>query len=115
RVLLILAWITGVPAVSSQEVSTFYIGHSLSDQIAEMVESMCDLSEKDIFTFAYQSIPGSPLRWSWGVKDREDFTAVPPRFYPFHDDDFGLPSGNHNVLVLTESVPRQRNFDWGIS
>ncbi len=97
------------------QINTFYIGHSLSDQIGEMVKSMSDQQAGTQFTFGYQSIPGAPLRWQWDRKTAQDYSALPPYLYPFYDVNDGLASGDYDQLVLTESVPRQLANDWGIS
>ncbi len=94
---------------------TFYIGHSLSDQIGEMVKSMTESSSSSTFQLGYQSIPGAPLRWQWNRKNQLDYNAVPPFLYGFYDAHNGLASGKYAQLVLTESVPRQSQHEWGIS
>ncbi|MFV0416527.1 MAG: hypothetical protein ACK5NG_09200, partial [Chthoniobacterales bacterium] len=54
------------------------------------------------FSFRYQDIPGAPLRWQWGEKDRNS------EFEPHYGGQYHthLPSGEFNVMVLTDSVPR---------
>ena len=90
----------------AQTPRAFYIGHSLSDQIPDMVQSLSDDDPSVLFSWAYQSIPGAPLRWHWDRKNAMDFLENPPQFYAFYNADNGLPAGSYDVLVLTESVPR---------
>jgi hypothetical protein len=91
----------------AQSPKTFYIGHSLSDQIPDMVASLSnDHPELSFDDWRYQTIPGSPLRWSWETKDRDDYSPAHPFLYPFHHPVYGLPAGGYDILVLTESVPR---------
>lgn len=90
----------------AQSPRTFYIGHSLSDQIPDMVQSLSDDHDETVFSWAYQSIPGAPLRWQWDRKDADDYEGNPPQFYGFHDPEGGLPTGQFDALVLTEAVPR---------
>lgn len=97
----------------AQEVKAFYIGHSLSDQIPDMVQSLADDHENTEFDWVYQSIPGAPLRWQWQRKDLNDYGINPPYYYGFYHPTGGLPSGDVDVLVLTESVPRHWT-EWGI-
>lgn len=84
--------------------NAFYVGHSLSDQIAEMVMSMSQSHSTVDFDFAYQSIPGAPLRWNWD--HGATFTPIPPHFYGYNHPTEGLPKGVFTTLVLTEAVPR---------
>lgn len=82
----------------------FYIGHSLSDQIAEMLMSMTKNHPTINFDAVYQTIPGSPLRWNWD--NGAAYTPSPPFYYGYNDPVGGLPNGTFTTLVLTESVPR---------
>lgn len=92
--------------ISAQtSINAFYIGHSLSDQIPDMVKSLSDDAALS-FNWAYQWIPGAPLRWQWQRKDALDYDPIPPHYRAFYDAQFGLAGGNFEVLVLTESVPR---------
>ncbi len=93
-------------SLSQDPVNAFYIGHSLSDQIPDMVKSLADDHAEVSFDWSYQSIPGAPLRWQWQRKDVNDYENNPPYYYGFYDAEGGLRSGDYNVLVLTESVPR---------
>ncbi len=105
-IFITLLLITGSSQVFSQSINSFYIGHSLSDQIPDMVKSLA-VDHSDVeFDWVYQSIPGAPLRWQWDRKEENDYVANPPYYYPFYDQEGGLPAGNFNTLVLTESVPR---------
>lgn len=105
---LLIHWLlltsTLLPA---QNKKVFYIGHSLSDQIPEMVKSLADAHPNvKMNGWAYQSIPGSPLRYNWDAKKRNDYTPIPPHIQPFYHPQNGLANGQFEVLVLTESVPR---------
>lgn len=92
--------------VSAQTINTYYVGHSLSDQIPDMVKSLSNDHSETQFDWVYQSIPGAPLRWQWDRKDAMDYDPLDPHYYGFYDAQFGLASGNFDVLVLTEAVPR---------
>ena len=92
--------------LQAQSPKAFYIGHSLSDQIPDMVQSLSDDEPIVSFAWAYQSIPGAPLRWQWDRKEAMDYTENPPQFLAFYNHTVGLPSGDYDVLILTESVPR---------
>jgi hypothetical protein len=90
----------------AQTPKTFYVGHSLTDQIPDMVQSLSDDHTSVDFSWVYQSIPGAPLRWQWDRKDADDYYPIPPNYYGFYDTTYGLPSGGFDILILTESVPR---------
>ncbi len=92
--------------IKAQDVKAFYVGHSLSDQIPDMVKSLADDHLDVDFDWAYQGIPGAPLRWQWERKDADDYVANPPFYYGFYDEHGGLPVGDFDVMVLTEAVPR---------
>lgn len=92
--------------LNAQAPRTFYIGHSLSDQIPDMVQSLSNDDPDVEFSWVYQSIPGAPLRWQWDRKDAMDYGEIVPNYYGFYDPDNGLPTGDFDVLVLTEAVPR---------
>ena len=92
--------------LQAQQPKTFYVGHSLSDQIPDMVQSLSNDAVGVDFSWVYQSIPGAPLRWQWERKDMNDYTPNPPQYYGFYDAVGGLPVGDFDVLVLTEAVPR---------
>lgn len=94
-------------------IKTFFIGHSLTDYLPEMVKSMTEQAGTADFDWAFQSIPGAPLRWQWERMAENDYGALPPHFVGFYDPVFGLPAGNYDALVLTESVPRHWT-EWGI-
>lgn len=103
-----LVWTFFIPTLlfAQTEINGFYVGHSLSDQIPDMVKSLADDHTDFVFDWAYQSIPGAPLRWQWQRKDAMDYDANPPYYYGFYDADGGLPTGDYDILILTESVPR---------
>ena len=103
----VLLFISGLfTYLQAQTPKTFYIGHSLSDQIPDMVQSLSNDHNDVDFSWVYQSIPGAPLRWQWDRKDANDYTPIPPNYYAFYDQTYGLPAGDFDVLVLTEAVPR---------
>jgi len=106
--LLIIFSINSV--LHAQNINAFYIGHSLSDQIPDMVKSLADDHEGVQFDWAYQGIPGAPLRWQWERKYAQDYIPNPPYYYGFYDTAGGLPTGDFDVLVLTESVPRYGEY-----
>lgn len=81
-------------------VKPFYIGHSLTDYIPEMIASWTNMD------WGFQSIPGAPLRWQWQRMAAADLGSYPPHEVTFYDPDYGLPRGDYSALVLTESVPR---------
>lgn len=110
---LLLFFISMQNMSMAQPQKAFYIGHSLSDQIPDMVKSLSDYHPSVSFDWVYQSIPGAPLRWQWQRKENNDYGPNYPYFAGFYDEDYGLPAGNFNVLVLTESVPRHW-APWGI-
>jgi hypothetical protein len=99
--------------LNAQTTKAFYIGHSLSDQIPDMVKSLADDHPDVGFDWAYQSIPGAPLRWQWQRKDANDYEGNPPYYYAFYNQEGGLPSGGFDIMVLTEAVPRHWS-EWGI-
>jgi hypothetical protein len=90
----------------AQTVKAFYVGHSLSDQIPDMVKSLSDDHPTVDFNWVYQSIPGAPLRWQWERKAANDYRTIDPHYYGFYNTTNGLPNGKFDVMVLTESVPR---------
>lgn len=89
-----------------QSTKAFYVGHSLSDQIPDMVQSLSDDADALTFDWVYQSIPGAPLRWQWERKEADDFIPVDPHVYGFYDEENGLPNRTFDLLILTEAVPR---------
>lgn len=95
---------------SQDNLKAFYIGHSLSDGIIDMVNSLSADHPSLDFSFRYQTIPGSPLRWNWQAKDRDDYTVNNPFYCGFYHEEYGLSAGDFDVLVLTESVPRYRSI-----
>lgn len=97
-------------AATSQSPRVFYIGHSLSDQIPDMVQSLSNDHPNVNFSWVYQGIPGAPLRWQWDRKGPRDYNPIPPNYYGFYDENNGLAAGGFDVLVLTESVPRYQQI-----
>ncbi len=106
KALIFLLFFTVQVSLQAQSVNAFYMGHSLSDGVVDMVKSLSDDDEEVNMNFRYQTIPGSPLRWNWQAKDRQDYTLNLPFYSGFYHPAYGLPSGNFNVFVMTESVPR---------
>ena len=87
---------------TEKEIRAFYIGHSLMSDIPSMTKALAESGGHTKFTFRHQDIPGAPLRWQWGEKDRKaDFEPQYGGRYHIH-----LPKGGFNVLVVTDSVPR---------
>lgn len=97
----------------AQQQQVFYIGHSLSDQIPDMCKSLSDDHPQVDMDWRYQWIPGAPLRWQWQRMAAQDYQGNPPHYYAFYHPSQGLPSGQFDVMVLTESVPRTY-APWGI-
>lgn len=89
------------------------MGHSLSDQIPDMCKSLSGDHAQGSMDWRYQWIPGAPLRWQWQRKAAQDYQGNPPHYYGFYDPAQGLPSGQFDVVILTESVPRTY-APWGI-
>ena len=78
--------------LNGQDINAFYIGHSLSDQIPDMVKSLATDHPDVSFDWRYQSIPGAPLRWQWERKDAQDYEPSPPHVFSFYHAEQGLPS-----------------------
>jgi len=104
--MLLMVVTTSSGFLLAQNPKVFYIGHSLSDQIPDMVKSLSDDDSGVDFNWRYQWIPGAPLGWQWDRKEMQDYNPIPPHYIGFYDLDEGLPAGGFDVLVLTESVPR---------
>lgn len=101
-------------ANAQQNIKAFYIGHSLTDYIPDMIYSLSENESETSFNHSFQTIPGSPLRWHWGALERDDYSNNPgAKKFAFYDPEDGLPSGDFTHLVLTESVPRHIE-PWGI-
>ncbi len=116
KILLTIFLLTffNVVRTQSNSINGFYVGHSLTDYIGEMVRGLASSDSEVDFNFSYQQILGSPLRWQWQAIHRQDYTNSPDgSIYSFYDPVNGLPSGNYSHLILTESVPRHNN-EWGI-
>lgn len=91
-----------LPHSTAEPIRAFYIGHSLMSDIPGMTQAIANSEAKNSFSFRHQDIPGAPLRWQWGEKDRDSqFESQFGGRYHIH-----LPSGEFNVLVVTDSVPR---------
>ncbi len=100
--------------VYAQNIKGFYIGHSLTDYIPEMVKSLATSTGGPTFNnHVFQSIPGSPLTYQWDQKASNGISPIPPAYYGFYDPINGLPNGTFDILVLTESVPRTMS-PWSI-
>jgi hypothetical protein len=80
-----------------QEVNAFYIGHSLSSDIPDMVMAIAGSG----FKFRHQDIPGAPLRWQWeeATRKSEFEPQFQGRYHTHLTKDF-------NALVMVDSVPR---------
>lgn len=105
--MLLLAVVLSINSYSQNStLNAFYIGHSLSDQIPDIILAVSNDQDANSFHFVYQSIPGAPLRWQWDHVD--DYDENPPHYAAFNNTEIGLASGNFDVLVLTEAVPRLR-------
>lgn len=104
--ILIPIWHLVSLSYAQSALKVFYVGHSLSDRISEMVSSLSEADPSVNYDYRYQTIPGSPLRWSFQTKNRRDYHPIPPYIYHFDHPTQGLPAGDFDVLVLTESVPR---------
>jgi hypothetical protein len=111
--LIVSVLLSSTLLIGQSNIKAFYIGHSLSDQIPDMVKSLADDHPDVGFDWAYQSIPGAPLRWQWQRKDANDYEGNPPYYYAFYNQEGGLPSGGFDIMVLTEAVPRHWS-EWGI-
>lgn len=115
-----------------KNIRAFYIGHSLSDGIPEMIRGLTQKESDTKFEYGYQKINGSPLRHQWNqmlnVKHKDyldhvdkemlkvfDSVVTNPGInrYAFFNDAQGLPSGQYSHLVFTESVPRYIAPGWG--
>ena len=103
---LLILFTSAALSLEGQHPRAFYIGHSLSDQIPDMVQSLSNDHDAVAFSWVYQGIPGAPLGWQWQRKNAMDYNPIPPNYYGFYDATNGLAAGGFDVLVLTESVPR---------
>ncbi|MBX3256553.1 MAG: right-handed parallel beta-helix repeat-containing protein [Chitinophagaceae bacterium] len=116
----------------ANDIRAFYIGHSLSDGIPEMIRGLTQKERTVTFEYRYQKINGSPLRHQWNQwlntthkdyldhVDKEMLKVFDPvvnnpelNIYSFFDKTYGLPTGQYTHLVLTESVPRYYAEGWG--
>jgi hypothetical protein len=97
---VIAASLASFPLRAAPDIHAFYVGHSLTSDIPDMVQSLAQSAGRQ-FSFKEQFIPGAPLRWQWneGRNHRGE-----PQFQANFDQ--ALPSGQFNVLVVTDSVPR---------
>ena len=101
--------------MTAQDHDVFFVGHSLSDAIPEMLVSFGADSGPD-FTYTYQQIIGAPLRWQWScinLPGRWPGDFPDGHVYPFYHPEEGLISGKYEYLILNEGVPRHDN-EWGI-
>ena len=87
-ILVLLLGMLSTSAFTQSPINTFYIGHSLSDQIPDIILAVANDDEPDSFNFVYQSIPGAPLRWQWDHVDEYD--ENPPYYAAFNNPDIGL-------------------------
>lgn len=101
--------------IQSQQEDIFFVGHSLSDYIPEMLESFGE-DKGPAIDYGYSQIIGSPLHYQWGcLADPSRWNGNFPdgKIYAFYDPVDGLPTGRYDHLVLNEGVPRLNN-EWGI-
>jgi len=115
-----------------KNVKAFYLGHSLSDGIPELLWGLTREDATGNFDYGYQRINGTPLRNQWNQMRRKnhmdyldhtdkemlktfDSTIIDEgaHLYRFFDQEKGLPSGEYTHLVMTESVPRYIAEGWG--
>lgn len=138
--MLLITWMATLQGPSTllpdppkkKEIRAFYIGHSLSDGIPEMLWGMAESTPGAVFRYGYQRSNGAPLRHQWNqwvVSDNRELTEHTDRemmrifdkadidknahLHPFFDLQDGLPSGRYTHLVMTESVPRYYSEGWG--
>ena len=130
--LLLIAAACSQLAQEKVAVNAFYLGHSLSDGVPEMVWGLAKGTDLTSFDYGYQRINGTPLRHQWNQfllqtnagymdhTDREMAKVFDPavvdrgaHLYHFFDDHDGLPSGDYTHLVMTESIPRYYGEGWG--
>jgi hypothetical protein len=70
--------------------------------IPGMTKSLVEKNPRYRFGLRHQDIPGAPLRYQWGQKDRPDMgEPIYGGRYHVH-----LKTGEFDTLVLTDSVPR---------
>lgn len=135
-VLLVMTGMMGCEPSRSTEspnaTKAFYLGHSLSDGVPELVWGLSKSNDAISFDYGYQRINGSPLRHQYNLMreirypaslDETDramlktFDSVTvdhyAKLFPFFDEVRGLPSGGYTHLVMTESVPRYKGDGWG--
>ncbi len=94
----------------AQTPKTYFVGHSLTDQIPDMVQSLSDDDPDVDFQWLFQSIPGAPLSWQYNQIYDQSSNPIPPHYYDFYDSTYGLPAGDFDMLILTEAVPRYWNI-----
>ncbi len=99
-----------IDVLHAQATKTYYVGHSLTDQIPDMLQSLSDDDTAVDFDWLMQSIPGAPLSWNWEEVTRQNNPPIPPHYYDYYEPTHGLQAGDYDVLVLTESVPRHLNI-----
>ncbi len=85
----------------------FYIGHSLFSDVPDLVTHLAGGSSQAP-PWKEQFIPGAPLRWQWGEKERSEAPGYHSPFEPqFRQGWFtALPGGRYDALVVVDSVPR---------
>lgn len=132
QLFLLLVAMACSPSVQEKPIKAFYLGHSLSDGVSEMVWGLANSDDEAMFDYGYQRINGTPLRHQWNqylLRENEYYlddidremmkvfdSAVVDRathLYHFFDDHDGLLSGTYTHLVMTESVPRYYGEGWG--
>jgi hypothetical protein len=99
--------------VQPSAIRAFYIGHSLNSDIPDMVASFasggCAGGDAKSITFREQFIPGAPLRWQWGERDRDSAQRMKgDQFRVAWFDAFA--TGAIDALVMVDSVPRDASM-----
>lgn len=97
---LVVLWMASI-AHAETEVEAFYIGHSLTSDIPDLVKALAEDAAGVEFSFKEQNIPGAPLRWQWNEGKSHEGE---PQFQGRYDEE--LATGDFNALVVTDSVPR---------
>lgn len=94
-----------IPATSAGEVDSadvFMVGHSLVNRDMPTMLAALAIDAGKAHARGEQIINGAPLRWNWDHShDGEGLDAR-----------VELPTGNWNVLVLTEAVPLLNHLTW---
>ncbi|QTD51163.1 PKD domain-containing protein [Sulfidibacter corallicola] len=91
------------------DASPLFIGHSLINhdmpQMFGQIAADAGVAEKH----ATQVNNGAPLKYNWTYRHEADWTFPYP---PVHFAGDILPSGEWDVLVMTEGIPLETNITW---